>query len=278
MSIQRWSLSFLLLLFLAACDSEAEQSANNPPFKPISDVVDADLTITDFNNGTASLAVTSNIPLACSIVYGSSTEFGRIATDLDMAGAAHTEHRPLLTELESNTLYYYRVQGVDAAGNIYLSEVMSFTTPDFALLNANSNNLALASNGTVITGYSSIFGNGAVDSQWGVNHAIDGNPNTQWSSDGDGNDAWIELELAAEAHLERIAFWTRTMGTSAEIESFQILTDKGEVFGPFNLSDAAEQAYFEVDFIARRLRFEVLSSSGGNTGAIEIEVYGEILE
>jgi hypothetical protein len=244
---------------------------------PIDSIVDSELTISNFVSGTANLPVHTTIPVACSIVYGTNPEFGSIATDMDMAGGAHSEHNPLLTGLASNTQYYYRVQGVDAAGNIYVSDVMTFTT-DFEAQSSSSDNLALASKGTQITGYSSIFGNDTADSQWGINNAIDGNPNTQWSSNSDGDDAWIELELAAETQINRIGFWTRTMGSSAQIESFQIVTDRGESFGPFSLSDDSEVFYFDVDFVAQRLRFEVLTSSGGNTGAIEIEVYGLVQE
>jgi hypothetical protein len=31
--------------------------------------------------------------------------------------------------------------------------------------------------------------------------------------------------------VTRVGFWTRTMGSSAEIESFQIVTDGGETVG-----------------------------------------------
>jgi hypothetical protein len=272
MGRMRWLLGLFLIFLFAACTNINDESGSRLDFLPIDEIVDSELVITDFINGTANLPIQTNIPVACSIIYGTTPEFGSIATDLDMAGGAHAEHNPLLTGLASNTEYYYRVQGVDAAGNIYVSDVMTFTTPDFEAASATSNNLAQSAS---ITGYSSIFGNGAVDSQWGANNAIDGNPNTQWSSNGDGDDAWIELELTAETYVTRIGFWTRTMGTSAQIESFQIVTDRDETFGPFAVSDAAEVFYFDVDFIAQRLRFEVLTSSGGNTGAIEIEVYGE---
>ena len=32
--------------------------------------------------------------------------------------------------------------------------------------------------------------------------------------------------------------------------------------------------YFDVELTAKKLRFETVDSSGGNTGAVEIEVYG----
>ena len=64
------------------------------------------------------------------------------------------------------------------------------------------------------------------------------------------------------------------MGTSAQIEVIQVVTDSGEILGPFTLPDASGLFSFEVDVIARTLRFEVVSSSGGNTGLVDIAVYG----
>ena len=122
---------------------------------------------------------------------------------------------------------------------------------------------------------SSNYGGGADDATWGALSAIDGNGATAWSSNGDGDDAWIELALAARTHVTRLGFWTRTMGTSAEIQSFQVVTDAGETFGPFTLTGAAAMDYFDTDFTATTLRFEAVTSTGGNTGALEIEVYGD---
>ena len=65
------------------------------------------------------------------------------------------------------------------------------------------------------------------------------------------------------------------MGASAQIFSFRVITDSGEVHGPFELAGAASIYYFDTDLTAKRLRFENVTSSGGNTGALEIEVYGE---
>ena len=126
-----------------------------------------------------------------------------------------------------------------------------------------------------VIGVSSNFGGGDNDSVWGANNAIDGDITTQWSSDGDGDDAWINLQLFDETHVTSLGFWTRTMGTSAQVHSFRVVTDLGETYGPFTLNDAAAVHYFTVDFRAGRLRFEALDTSGGNTGAVEIEVYGE---
>ncbi len=144
-----------------------------------------------------------------------------------------------------------------------------FESPD-----VEGNNLALAEKGASVVGVSSNFGGGDVDSAYGASNALDGDPSTEWSSDGDGDGAWIEIALASKTNITSIGFWTRTMGTSAQISSFQVVTDQGRTIGPFTVDSAETVSFFETDFEATRLRFEVIDSSGGNTGAIEIEVYG----
>ncbi len=139
---------------------------------------------------------------------------------------------------------------------------------------AGERNLAAAAEGARISGVSSNFGGGTNDAVWGAASAIDGDASTQWSSDGDGNDAWIEIELPVRTRVRRIGFWTRTMQASAQIRTFQIVTDEGETVGPFTLRGPAAIEYFDTDFTATRFRFEAVGSSGGNTGAVEVEVYG----
>ena len=124
-------------------------------------------------------------------------------------------------------------------------------------------------------GVSSNYGNGENDSSFGADKALDGDSATAWSSDGDGSDAWLEIELPSESRVTSLGFWSRTMGASAEIFSFRVITDQGEVAGPFTLGGSDRIYYFETDITGRSLRFEAVDTSGGNTGAMEIEVYGE---
>ncbi|MEK9164053.1 MAG: discoidin domain-containing protein [Chloroflexota bacterium] len=219
--------------------------------------------------------ISTRLSVVCAVVYGATSNYGQIATDTDMAGGGHSVHHPTLTGLQPDTLYYARFEGVGPDGTLYRSDEYTFRTPPATSPASGEANLASPQAGARITGVSSNYGGGADDSTYGGLRAIDGNPGTQWSSDGDGDEAWIETELAAETRVTRVGFWTRTMGSSAQINSFQVVTDKGETTGPFDLPDAAEIYYFDTDFTARRLRFEAVTSSGGNTGAVEIEVYGE---
>jgi hypothetical protein len=41
------------------------------------------------------------------------------------------------------------------------------------------------------------------------------------------------------------------------------------------VDDATTIYRFDTQFTAKRLRFELLETTGGNTAALEIEVYGE---
>ena len=196
-----------------------------------------------------------------------------------MAGGTHSDHNPLLSGLEPETEYYFRVQGVDDDGNVYLSEVMTFTTPPQDTSQAKTENLVSPENGAAIIGYSSAFGGAGLDDRWGAGSAFDDNPNTEWSSAGDGNAAWIEVELAQRASVESVEFQSRSMpdGTAIAL-AFTIATDGGETFGPFELPDADSRYTFDTELEAKTLRFNLMNTTGGNTGTVDIAIFGEFID
>jgi hypothetical protein len=237
------------------------------------DTVPATVTVRDFAaisageprleldpSGTAAtLTVSTTIPAACSVVFGMDETFGSIATDMDMAGGAHTDHRPLLSPLTPGTTYLYRLQGTAADGTLYVSRVMSFRTPDAP---ATGEDLA---RGATIVEVSSEFGAG-----WEATRAIDGDLGTEWSSRGDGDDAFIELDLGAPRAIGSVGWDTRSMADgTATTETFTLTADGVEI-GTF----PAGPATAPVTLTAQVLRFDVASSTGGNTGAREIVVRG----
>ena len=150
-----------------------------------------------------------------------------------------------------------------------------FASPAFFHPASTGPNLALLENGASVAGVSSNFGGGANDSAFGAANALDGDPATEWSSASDGDGAWIDVELASVTNVTSVGFWSRTMGDSAQVNAFQVTTDRGETYGPFPVDDATAIYRFDTKFITKRLRFELLDTSGGNTGALEIEVYGD---
>jgi hypothetical protein len=267
------SLGILIPIILLASCSDRQATINEGMVLPISDILISKPEFTEIGPESATLQVFTKIPVVCAVVYGMTSEYGQLATDADMAGGAHPNHYPVLTGLEPDTLYYARLQGVGSDGALYQSEEFTFHTP-LPEATKDQINLALLENGAYIVGVSSNYGDAPNNSVWGAVSAIDGDGSTAWSSNGDGDDAWVEIGLATRTHITRIGFWTRSMGSSAEINSFQIIIDTGEIIGPFILGDSTKIHYFETDIFAESLRFEAVTTSGGNTGAVEIEIYG----
>jgi F5/8 type C domain len=105
-------------------------------------------------------------------------------------------------------------------------------------------------------------------------NAIDGNLSTEWSSAGDGDKAFITIDLGRTRDVTGVAFRTREMGDGSAItRTFDLVVDGGRRFGPFPAGDRVDPRTAKVSFSGRRLRFEVVRSTGGNTGAAEIEVF-----
>lgn len=245
---------------------------------PLDVITESPATLQDVGATSARVNWIGTIPTGCLLVFGETEDFGLATQDPNMAGAVIIEHNPVMRGLKPDTKYFYRLQGSDAAGNIYLSEIFSFTTPPED--DTQSTNLLSPDRGAVILDVSSNFGGQPNEgSTWGVANAFDDDPNTAWSTNGDGNDAFVEVELGQPSQINEIDFWTRTMSNdTSQIYSFTVTTETGDVYGPFELPDPDQAHTFDVDFVATTLRFDVVDSNGGNTGAVDIAVYGEPME
>ena len=273
-----WAVVLPVLLLLTVCGDGGSEEESQARVSDINEILVSEPTVVDVTPYSGRVLAETRVDVVCAVAYGPTMNYGQLATDLDMAGSGHRDHQPLLVGLQPDTEYHYKFGGVDSEGRLFSSDDFTFRTPPAAtgdLRQPSGDNRALQSNGARVISASSIFGGGDNDSTWGANNAIDGDPRTQWSTSGDGNDASIDIELAAETRVTSLGFWTRTMGDSAQVFSFRVVTDRCEVFGPFSLDDAAAIHYFDTDITAKRLRFEAVATSGGNTGVLEIEVYGE---
>ena len=253
----------------------AAPAADTSLVHPLSEILESGPEYLDLTSSSVVVHIETKVPVVCAAVFGPTTAYGGLATDSAMGGAGQVSHHPLLGGLTPDTQYQMRLQGVGADGTLYVSDNYTFHTPAApppAPLPPGKN-VALLSLGAKVTDTSSNYGGGAMDSTFGGNNAIDGNPVTEWSSNGDGDKAWIEIDLGKAYALTAVGLKTRTMGTSAQIQSFEVVADGKQTFGPFTLPDAAAPYYFPVDTTARMLRFQVVKSSGGNTGAAEIDVF-----
>lgn len=247
-------------LALVGCSSDQSEDDGIGDF---SEIVESEPVIEFDPSGTAAtLRVTTTLDAVCAVAYGVDGPFGSIATDQDMGpGGGHSDHRPVMTGLLPGTEYQYRLQGVAADGKIYRSEVLTVTTPAAQPAGAYGPNVAV---GAEVTDVSSEF-----SSEFAAANAVDGDLATEWSSQGDGNDAFITIDLGEMVDVTAVGFRTRTMSDgSATTEAFTVEVD-GTSYGPFPAGDTPS----EVAFRGRVLTYRVDSSSGGNTGAVEVEAF-----
>ena len=249
------SATLVLLLTLGASSHVLAQEP-----EPFSDSVASPVTVSPDPSGrSAVLEVTTTVDAACSVVFGTDETFGRIAVDNDMDGGAHADHHPVLGGLEPATTYLYRLQGTATDGTLYVSEVMTFTTPETP---AGPENLAL---GATVTGVSSEWSDA-----FAAGNAFDGDPSTEWSSRGDGDEAWVEIDLGAPRPIGDVVFRTRSMSDGTATTFTYGITVDGTFLGTFV---AEEPAMLELT--GQVLRLDVDSSTGGNTGAVEILVLAD---
>lgn len=249
---------------LTACSDRS--SVADVTVRPIADIVDGDIeVVTDPSGTTAVVEVTTTVPVACAVVYGPDDTFGSLAVDDDMRGGAHEDHAPRLTGLQPDTEYQYILQGSDTSGAFYRSDVMTFRTPQAPDVATPGPNVAPSA---TVADVSSTFSDA-----FAAANAIDGDLGTGWSTAGDGDDAWIEIDLGEETGIAGVAYRSREMtdGT-AIVETYTVTVDGGEPLGPFEAAGGGA-GVVEVAVDGRLLRFEAETTTGGNTGAVEIEVY-----
>ena len=293
-NVRRWGLSHggrlvagLLLtgaVAAGACGGNGDGAPSPIPLQPIDEILAGPITIEHLGEGAAVLRVETTIDVICSVVYGEDQRYGSQSTDVDMLGGLpHAQHGAPLRGLLTDTLYHFRLQGAAPDGALYISEDLTFRTPlapepeeepaqerEEASASAPGLNLASSASGARVIALSSTFAN---DPRWAGENAIDGDPLTEWASDGDGDDAFITIALRDAAQLSAIGLWTRSMGATAQIQHFQVITESGTVLGPFEVVGADALQTYPISVRAQRLRFEVVASSGGNTGLVELAVF-----
>lgn len=237
------------------------------------DATDSDREVFDFNqiaaegpvidsqpSGTvATLQVTTTIDAVCAVAFGETEALGRLATDQEMGAAGHSEHEVILGGLQPDTEYFYRLQGVGVDGRLYRSGLLTFrTTPASEALPGH--NVAVDA---MVVEASSEFSDA-----FSAANAIDGNPATEWSTKNDGDDAYLIIDLGREVEVDAVGFHTRSMSDgSATTETFTVTVDDADTYGPFPVGRV------DVAFTGRLIRFDVDRSTGGSTGATEVEVF-----
>jgi hypothetical protein len=262
-----------IALLVAACgaggDSASEVAGEVRPFAEVQAddfVFEADPT----NPDRAVFRVTTTEPMICAIVWGETEAFGNFNNSLAMSGTGIIDHDVFLPGAVAGETYYFQVQGSTADGTLYRSETGTFTVPDAPSApdegSAWGPNLAL--DATVVE-VSSEF-----NDSFAAANAIDGSGTTEWSSAGDGDDAYITIDLGDTQQVAGVAFITRSMLDGTAIaETFTVTVDDDEVLGPFPAGTPVAPDVAEIDTTGRTFRFDVDTSTGGNVGAVEVQVF-----
>ena len=256
-------------LVLAACGGSAETVRPFSEVQATEFVFEADPT----NPSRGIFRMDTTEPMICAIVWGETESLGNFNNSLAMNGTGIIEHDVFLPGAEPGVEYFYKVQGSTADGTLYESELMTFVIPESDAPESGDDDMAshgdnLALKGTVLE-TSSEFSD-----TWAGPNAIDGDTSTEWATSGDGDDAFIIIDLASIQQVVGVEFLTRSMadGTATAAE-YTVTVDEGDMFGPFPAGNLAELNFAELVTEGQVFRFDITNSTGGNTGAIEIRVF-----
>ena len=277
--VRRLAAPLALTLLLAACGGGSDAEAEGEPSaaasaegtaatgaKPAEDLFVGPPEVQPDAGGTsATLIVTTNKDVKCKVVFGTDEDVSDgEATDADMGEDGHKTHKAVMTGLKPDTEYHYRVEGTDADGTAYESALATFRTSAGGSEKPGANIAVKAK----ITRSSSEY-----SADYAAKNAVDGDLATEWSSAGDGDDASITLDFGRIVSLAGVGFRTRSMSDgTAIINTFTVTGDDGKVRGPYSVS-ASGLTVIPLTLRTRTLRFDAAKTTGGNTGAVEIEAY-----
>ena len=83
------------------------------------------------------------------------------------------------------------------------------------------------------------------------------------------------LDLGAPLEVSGLQFLTRSMTDGTAIaETYTVTVVGAETLGPFPASNPADPQTSEVAVTGQEFTFDVETSTGGNTGAVEIRILG----
>ena len=213
----------------------------------------------------------------CHIEYGATADaMTKSATDPNMKPGSYVVHHNVpLEDLPPSSDFYFAAVATDQDGNVYRSEVDHFMTAPGVPVDTLPD-VALASAGTTIAAVSSNWSNESNGDAWGADHVIDGMMATEWSSNMDGNGAYVELDLGQPRDVSFIGFRSRKMddGTSI-VKQFQLVIDGQTTLGPYDTPDPDVRYVIPLPApqTMRLVRMQATQTTGGNTGLKELQLF-----
>jgi len=136
-----------------------------------------------------------------------------------------------------------------------------------------SPNAAAATRTNLSLGATAIETSSEFNVDFAGDNAIDGSLSTEWSSLGDGDDAYIVIDLGTAMDITGVGFRTREMSDGTSItDSYTVSVDSADAIGPFDAGIGLSVSNFAA--VDQVVRIDMHKTTGGNTGAVEIEIYG----
>ena len=124
-----------LVAMLAACGDAAPDGAGQEQLAQFEQILASGPTVEELTTTSASLRVVTNVNIICAWAYGPTSAYGQVATHgmeamgMMATGQAHSDHNPVLTGLQPNTLYHYQFIGTGPDATVYRSGNFTFQTP-----------------------------------------------------------------------------------------------------------------------------------------------------
>lgn len=265
-------LAAVVVALAAACGGSADTEV-----RPFAEIQVGEPRVEIVNEGTAAIVtVVTDVDAVCSVAFGETAALGRIATDRDMGGVGHRDHLVILNDLEPDRTYSFKFSGADADGVLYQSrDFLTFTADPAPAVGAGEGAVDERTIGrNVVAEATVVDASSEFSSGFAASMALDGDVTTEWSTAGDGDDGFVTIDLGRPVDVGGVAFRTRAMSDGSSItRTFSVVVDDGERLGPFAAGDRATSDVAAVSFTGRVLRFEIDESTGGNTGAIDLEVF-----
>lgn len=263
---RQWLVLLILGVSLGGCQSEQAPFA----FEDVRvEELAADRAVVRFN---------TSVPTTCELVFGTAPNaLTERAEDPSMADNTFAlVHEVPLEGLAPAQRYYFRPFGSDETGASAQGALSEFETLAATEAPDPGTNLAALSAGTTVLSVSSNFGGAANDAQWGIDSALDDDLRTAWASAGEGDAATFELDLGQVRTIGSLAVRSRSMSDGSSIvTAFELSGTNGQRFGPFETPEATVRYRFALPetWTTQRVRFTILSSTGGNTGLLDFALF-----
>lgn len=244
------------------------------------DVAFSQLRAEEIGEEGAVIRFTTSAAVLGSVEYGQTGEsLDNIAVDPAAdPQTGRTSHTISLTGLSAETSWTVRARGVDTLGLLHVSSALEFETLA-SQAQPVSGNVALAAHGTTVFAVSSNFKGLPNASSYGADKAIDGDLESRWTSDGDGDGAYIELDLGTKRTVARVglrAYGQLPEPVTGHIKTARVLFDGADPgLGTVSLDDPDAVYSFDLaaPVVVRRVRIEAVTTSGGNTGLREVQLF-----